>query len=163
MHLTPEIVKIIETRGIEWNDCCIFSNAMFEDKVARAISRLEYHLSQHRLKNAVENVTLTKTGKVDIWVNVDNELKRRLADKNEVFVVPPVLGCWEYDVFAGKPGITKIKRARSVMKDLSGAMKSWWLERLVLDCYGPKRHALYFVFENEADCLLFAMAYQARS
>lgn len=164
MHLTPEIVKIIENRGIEWNDCCIFSNSVFDEKVARAINRYDYSMSRHMLKSKVESVTITKTGKVEIWVTVGKELKRRVSNKNEVFVTSPVLGCWEYDVFAGKPGITKVKRARSVMKDLSGgAMKSWWLERLVLDHYGLKHHALFFVFENQADALLFSMAYQSRS
>lgn len=163
MHLTPEIVEIIEWKHIPWDTCSIYSNAFFEEKVARSVSAMEFYSHSRRYDKLVENVTLTKNGKVDIWVIEEGELKRRLWNKNHVFLTQNVPGTFEYDIFQGKQGITKVKKAMSAMKDLKGAMKSWCLERFVLHGAGYRHHQLFYVFDNEPDALLFAMTLQSRA
>lgn len=161
MILTPEIVHRIDESGHAWNECWIMTKQLFHSRVAVVISKSDHYMGGYKLHDKLEEVSVSKNGNIEIRADRGG-MKWVRARENHVFLQHQIPNTFEYDIFEGRQNKGRWNAMGETLNDLGSALVGWNLERLVIDAYGDKKHALFLVFSDELDAVMFAAAYEQR-
>ena len=164
MILTATDVHWIDMTGHPWTECSLMAKSFFHKYVANVTTRSERFEASYKPKMFINNVKVSKNGGVVIYANDRNgESKCLRASEQHVFLQHSIPGTYEFDIFDGRQNKGRWNEMElAISKDLNGALFGWRLQRLVLDAYGDGKHALFIVFQDESDFLLFSSVFEQR-